>query len=74
MAFRRLPVPRRQPSADSLSATLYGGIHYDMDSTAIARAIQGKPVIASTGGGPSFSHLERSTPERGCTWDELPGT
>ncbi|MCO6492096.1 MAG: hypothetical protein J5I98_27005 [Phaeodactylibacter sp.] len=41
----RFPTVRRQPSADSppsagsLTATLYGGIRCDMDSSAIARAI-----------------------------------
>ena len=62
----------RPPSAGSLSATLYGGIHYDMDSTAIARANQGEPPIASIGGELPFFPLERS--ERGLSWDTLPAT
>ncbi|MCB9298417.1 MAG: CHAT domain-containing protein [Lewinellaceae bacterium] len=62
----------RPPSAGSLSATLYGGIHYEMDSTAIARANQGEPPIASIGGELPFFPLERS--ERGRLWEELPGT
>ncbi|MCB9049494.1 MAG: CHAT domain-containing protein [Lewinellaceae bacterium] len=71
-------IRRSLPSADShrppLTATLYGGIKYDMDSTAIARANQGEPLIASTGGDLSFNYLERSVPERGLSWEELPGT
>ena len=55
-----------------VTATLYGGIRYDMDSTAIARANQGEPPIASIGGELPFFPPERS--ERSLLWEELPGT
>ncbi|MCB9267137.1 MAG: CHAT domain-containing protein [Lewinellaceae bacterium] len=76
---RQLVVQGNPPFAvrDSLiTATLYGGIRYDYDSTAMAQSV---PIQADTtgllsGSELSFNYLERSVPERGRSWDYLPGT
>ena len=65
-------VNSRQPAG--LTATIYGGIHYEMDSTAIEQAVKRETIVASTNHQLPFSYLERSVPERGQDWNDLKGT
>ena len=58
----------------NLTATLFGGIQYVMDSTAIAKAIHEEPDLSISDGQLSFSYLNRAAPERGRSWDYLPAT
>ncbi|MCB9267645.1 MAG: CHAT domain-containing protein [Lewinellaceae bacterium] len=73
---RQLAIREEAEEPKELSAVIYGGIQYDFDSTAIARSI---PIRIDTAGifsgeGLSFKYIERSVPERGRSWDFLPGT
>jgi CHAT domain-containing protein/tetratricopeptide (TPR) repeat protein len=72
---RQLVVKGEQAENRDLSALVYGGIQYEMDSTAIVAAIAGvADSIDAYDSQLSFSYLERGTPERGRSWDYLPAT
>lgn len=65
-------VPRPPSPVPSLSAAIYGGIQYDMDSTALAQAAAPDTRLAYHSSGLSFRDAERN--ERGRRWRYLNGT
>ena len=78
---RHLAISSQQPAEGSsqstdLSAVIYGGIHYDMDSTAIAQANASYTNIPSDQGALFFSldAEDRSEAQRGRTWRYLSAT
>ena len=76
---RRLPSTPETSSGQAvrrplLTSTLYGGIRYDMDSTAIASAARGQDDLTANDDQLSFSYLDRAAPERGRSWHYLPAT
>ena len=73
---RQLVVKGQQLNPENLSATIYGGIRYDMDSTAIALALENSvdTTLYDYDDQVSFGYLERGVPERGSSWYYLPAT
>ncbi len=69
---RQLAIPN-SPSSDRKDALLFGGIRYDMDSTALIRAIEALPgseTVASRG---ELRFENEDTTLRGEQWAYLPG-
>ncbi|MCB9265637.1 MAG: CHAT domain-containing protein [Lewinellaceae bacterium] len=71
---RHLAAPS-SPLEKADNALLYGGIRYEMDSTALARAVEGLPETTSVAlrGELFFEPLDTAI-GRGTTWAYLPGT
>ena len=59
---------------ENLTATFYGGILYDVDSTKLKPVFQEVAVHTTSEEQLAFSYLGRSATERGRSWDYLPAT
>lgn len=70
---RSLVVPDLTKTDVTNEATLFGGIQYEMDTTAVQQDTMRKNTPASATGGLSFAYADRSTPQRGENWNYLPG-
>ncbi|MCB9347282.1 MAG: CHAT domain-containing protein [Lewinellaceae bacterium] len=70
---RQLVVPHAQDSV-SARALLFGGIRYDMDSTALAEAFAALPAQKSIASRGELSFESIDSTLRGGSWAYLPGT
>ncbi|MCB0520376.1 MAG: CHAT domain-containing protein [Lewinellaceae bacterium] len=71
---RSLVVPDLTKNILTNSAALFGGIHYEMDSTATTRDTIENELLAARSGELSFAYADRSAPQRGDNWGFLSGT
>ena len=58
----------------ALTAIFYGGIRYEIDSSALQEAIPENPLAGAADKELRFAYLERSASERSMNWNYLPGT
>lgn len=73
VASTRQLVTDHSTASAPTSAIIYGGVRYDMDSTAIARANKDLSTTAQDTTGGLFRYAARGG-ERADNWDTLPGT
>ena len=72
---RSLVVPDLTKTDTANAAILFGGIQYEMDSTAIRQdSIPPEVLPAVNSPELAFSYADRSVPSRGENWGYLPGT